>query len=114
MSSALCRTIVAAMSVVAITGAAAQANEPTTPVFTRARFTSSYEEPDGKLYVRLKLLPGFQLPFATLTFRVPDRSLLADIPEGSWVKFTSKRIEGENSLTSIHTVAECKRFQPCD
>ena len=113
MSRALCRTIVAAMSVAAISGAAAQANEPT-PVFTRARFTSAYEEPGGKLYVRLKLLPGFQIPFATLTFRVPDRSLLADIPEGSWVKFTSKRIDGENSLTSIHPVAECKRFQPCD
>ena len=113
MSRAWCRTIVAAMSIAAISGAAAQANEPT-PVFTRARFTSAYEEPGGKLYVRLKLLPGFQIPFATLTFRVPDRSLLADIPEGSWVKFTSKRIDGENSLTSIHPVAECKRFQPCD
>jgi len=39
------------MSIAAISGAAAQANEPT-PVFTRARFTSAYEEPGGKLYVR--------------------------------------------------------------
>ena len=113
MSSALCRTIVAAMSVLAMSGAAAQASEPT-PVFTRARLTSSYEEPGGKFYVRLKLLPKSKIPFATQTFRLPDRSLLADIPEGSWVKFTSKHIDGENTLTAIQTVAECKRFQPCD
>ena len=113
MSRALCRTIAAAMSVIAMSGAAAQGNEPAL-VSTRARLTSSYEEPDGKLYVRLKLLPGAKIPFTTQTFRLPDRSLLADIPEGSWVKFTTKHIDGENTLTSIHAVAECKRFQPCD
>ncbi|MDH6165395.1 Cu/Ag efflux protein CusF [Variovorax boronicumulans] len=113
MSSALSRTIVAMMSTVVMSGAAAQASEPT-PVFTRARLTSSYEEPGGKLYVRLKLLPRSKIPFATQTFRLPDRSLLADIPDGSLVKFTSKHIDGENTLTSIHTVAECKRFQPCE
>lgn len=113
MTRALCRTIASAMSALAMSGAAAQANDPA-PVFTRARLTSSYEEPGGKLYVRLKLLPTAKIPFTTQTFRLPDRSLLADIPEGSWVKFTSKRIDGENALTSIHAVAECKRFQPCD
>src|SRR4051812_27616860 len=100
MPGALCRTIVAAISVVAISEAAAQANEPT-PVFTRARLTSSYEEAGGKFYVRLKLLPKSKIPFTTQTFRLPDRSLLAGIPEGSWVKFTSKHIDGENSLTAI-------------
>ncbi|MDR6861042.1 hypothetical protein [Variovorax guangxiensis] len=101
------------MSVIAMSGAAAQSNEPAL-VSTRARLTSSYEEPNGKLYVRLKLLPGAKIPFTTQTYRLPDRSLLADIPEGSWVKFTSKHVDGENTLTSIHAVAECKRFQPCD
>ena len=114
MSRALCRTmVVAATSVAVMSSAAAQINEPL-PVFTRARLASSYEEPGGKLYVRLKLLPRSKIPFATQTFRLPDRSLLADIPDGSWVKFTSKHIDGENTLMSIHTVAECKRFQPCD
>lgn len=113
MSRALRRIIMAAASVIVMSGAAAQANEPT-PVFTRARLTSSYEEPGGKLYVRLKLLPRSKIPFATQTFRLTDRSLLADIPDGSWVKFTSKHIDGENTLMSIHTVADCKRFQSCD
>ena len=113
MARALCRTIASVMSAIAMSAAAAQANEPA-PVFTRARLASSYQEPGGKLYVRLKLLPTSKIPFTTQTFRLPDRSLLADIPEGSWVKFTSKRIDGENALTSIHAVAECKRFQPCD
>ncbi|MDQ0074550.1 Cu/Ag efflux protein CusF [Variovorax boronicumulans] len=103
----------AAASVIVMSGAVAQDNEPT-PVFTRARLTSSYEESGGKLYVRLKLLPRSKIPFSTQTFRLPDRSLLADIPDGSWVEFTSKHIDGENTLMSIHAVAECKRFQSCD
>ena len=113
MSRGLCRTIATAMSVIAMSGAAAQISEQA-PVFTRARLSSSYEDSGGKLYVRLRLLPGSKVPFATQTFRLPDRSLLADIPEGSWVKFTSRHIDGENTVTSIHATAECKRFQPCD
>ena len=113
MPKALFRIITAASSVIALSGAAAQANE-SVPVSTRARLMSYYEEPGGKLYVRLKLLPRSKLPFTTQTFRMPDRALLAAIPEGSWVKFTSKHIAGENTLTSIDVVAECKRFQPCD
>jgi Cu/Ag efflux protein CusF len=115
MSNAWCRTVrvVATTSIVVMSAAAAQTNEPP-PVFTRARLTSSFEEPGGKLYVRLKLLPRSKLPFATQTFRLPDRSLVADIPEGSLVRFTSRHIDGENTVTSIHTVAECKRFRPCD
>ena len=113
MSRGLCRTIAIAMSVIAMSGAAAQTSEQA-PVFTRARLSSSYEDSGGKLYVRLRLLPGSKVPFATQTFRLPDRSLLADIPEGSWVKFTSRHIDGENTVTSIRATAECKRFQPCD
>jgi len=113
MLKPLFRIIAASMSVIAMSGAAAQTNEPA-PVFTRARLMSSYEESDGKLYVRLKLLPRSKIPFATQTFRLPDRALLADIPDGSWVKFTLKHIAGENTVTSVHAAAECQRFQHCD
>ena len=44
--------------------------------------------------------------------RLPDRALVSGIPEGSWVQFTAKNVDGENIVTSIHVVAECKRFQP--
>jgi hypothetical protein len=113
MAEALRRSIVAAMSFIAVSGIAAQPNGQE-PVFTRARLTSSFEEPDGRLYVRLRLLPRSKIPFATQTFRLPDRSLLADIPPGSWVKFTSKHVGGENTVTSIQAVPECVRFQACD
>lgn len=83
-------------------------------VFTRARFVSLLVEAGNKSYVRLKLLPHSKIPFTTQTFRVKDRSLLTDVPEGAWVKFTSRRIDGENVLTAIHVVSECIRFQPCD
>lgn len=86
------------------------------PVYTRARVVSLLQEPgsSGKLYVRLKLLPRSKIPFTTQAFRVRDPALLAGIPEGAWVKFTARHVEGENTLTSIHVVEECKRFQPCD
>lgn len=83
-------------------------------VFTRARVRSLLEEPGGKAYVRLKLLPRSKLPFTVQTFRVLDRSLLAGISEGAWVKFTSNHVDGENTVTAIHPVAGCVRFQPCD
>jgi Cu/Ag efflux protein CusF len=84
------------------------------PVFTRARLVSVQPDRDGRLLVRLKLLPRAKLPFSTLTFTVRDRALVADIPEGAWVKFTARSVEGENLLTAIHVVEECRRFQPCD
>ena len=94
----------------------APASTEAAQVHTRARFMSVLQEggSGGKLYVRLKLLPRSKLPFTTQAFRVVDRALLAGIPEGAWVKFTARHIEGENTLTSIHVVDECKRFQPCD
>jgi len=112
MTSPLYRAITVAICVVEMSGAVAQ-DDPG-PVYTRARLASLFEEPGGKLYVRLKLLPRAKVPFTTQTFRLPERSLVADIPEGSWVKFTAKHIDGENTLTSIRIMAECKRFQPCD
>jgi Cu/Ag efflux protein CusF len=83
-------------------------------VLTRAVVRSFHEEPGGKSYVRLKLLPRAKLPFTVQTFRVADRSLLAGLSEGASVKFTSRHIDGENTVTSIHAVAGCQRFQPCD
>ena len=84
------------------------------PVFTRAVVRSFHEEAGGKAYVRLKLLPRAKLPFTVQTFRVADRSLLKGLAEGASVKFTSRHIDGENTVTSIQPAAECRRFQPCD
>lgn len=94
--------------------APAEAKAEAAPVTTYARFTSVKEEADGKLYVRLKLLPRAKIPFTVQAFRVRDRALLAGIAEGSWVRFTARHIDGENTLTSIQTAAECRRFQKCD
>ena len=96
--------------------APAPAPAPVEPVYTRARVVSVLQEPgsSGKLYVRLKLLPRSKIPFTTQAFRVRDRALLTGIPEGAWVKFTARHVDGENTLMSIHVVEECKRFQPCD
>ena len=84
------------------------------PVYTRARLVSVQPDRDGRLLVRLKLLPRSKIPFSTQTFTVRDRALVADIPEGSWVKFTARSAGGVNWLTAIHAVDECRRFQPCD
>ncbi len=84
------------------------------PVFTRARLVSVQPDGDGRLLVRLKLLPRSKIPFSTLTFSVRDMALMAEIPEGSWVKFTARSEGGVNWLTAIHVVEECRRFQPCD
>ncbi|MBU0747195.1 MAG: copper-binding protein [Gammaproteobacteria bacterium] len=87
---------------------------PAAPVFTRARLVSVGPKVGNKLYVQLKLLPLAKLPFTTQTFRVMDGVQLAGIPEGSWVKFTARHVEGDNTVTSIQLAEECKRFQPCD
>lgn len=94
-------------------GTAARAEEPQ-PVFTRARVASFLDAPEGKHYVRLKLLPRAKLPFTTQTFRVTDRALLTGITEGAWVKFTARPIDGDNTVTAIHVVPECRRFEKCD
>jgi Cu/Ag efflux protein CusF len=91
----------------------AQAASPQ-PVLTRAQVRSFHQEPNGKAYVRLKLLPKSKLPFTVQTFRVLDPTLTAGIVEGAWVKFSSRRVDGENAVASIQVVAECQRFQPCD
>jgi len=85
-----------------------------TPIYTRAEVRSFFEEPDGKFYVRLKLLPRAKIPFSTQNFLVPDRSLLTGIKEGASVRFTAKHLAGENTLTSIHLAEPCMRFQKCE
>lgn len=121
----LCRTVALALGAIVIGSAAAQFGAPApavreegaapaAPVFTRARLVSVGPKVGNKLYVRLKLLPLATLPFTTQTFRVMDSALLANIPEGSWVKFTAQYMDGENTVTSIQVADECKRFQPCD
>lgn len=120
MLSPLRTVAIFALSTSLIASAIAQPSVQAVPdvstptVFTRARVTSFHQEAGDKLYVRLKLLPRSKIPFATQTFRVTDRSLVAGISEGAWVKFTSKRMDGENVVTSIHTTPECQRFQKCD
>jgi Cu/Ag efflux protein CusF len=121
----LCRTVALALGAIVIGSAAAQSAAPApavreegaapaAPVFTRARLVSVGPKVGNKLYVRLKLLPLAKLPFTTQTFRVMDSALLANISEGSWVKFTAQYMDGENTVTSIQVADECKRFQPCD
>lgn len=113
--------LMTALSLATVDGAAAQSAEPqpveaaaeAAPVTTYARLVSASQEADGKLYVRLKLIPRAKIPFTVQRFRVRDRALLAGIAEGSWVRFTAKHIDGENTLTSIRVTAECKRFQEC-
>jgi Cu/Ag efflux protein CusF len=92
----------------------AQAGAEAAAVYTRARLVSVEREAGNKLYVRLRLLPRAKLPFTTQTLRVTDGALLAGIPPGAWVKFTARHVDAQNTLTSIHVVPECKRFQHCD
>ena len=103
---------------VAPAGAASAAAEdaaPAAPVYTRARLVSVEMDASGTAtLVRLKLLPRAKLPFTTQTFRVVNPALLHGIPQGAWVQFTARHIDGENTLTSIRVTAECKRLEPCD
>lgn len=91
-----------------------QGAAPAEPVYTRARLVSVQPDRDGRWLVRLKLLPRSKIPFTTQTFMVRDKALVAGIPEGAWVKFTTRAEGGVNWLTAIHVVEECRRFQPCD
>jgi Cu/Ag efflux protein CusF len=120
----VCRAVALALGAIAISSAVAQSavpmqvvraeGAPAAPVFTRARLVSVGPKIGDKLYVRLKLLPLAKLPFTTQTFRVMDGTQLAGVPEGSWVKFTARHMEGENTVTFIQMAEECKRFQPCE
>jgi Cu/Ag efflux protein CusF len=107
MSIGLRHLAIAGIAIIAMSSAAAlpAASNPVepasqaAPVFMQARVTSFHEEAGDKFYVRLKLMPRF--PYASQTFRVTDRSLVAGLAPGSWVTFTSSRVNGENTLTAI-------------
>ena len=118
MSKSMYAIAVAAAAFIAASAAADEKGSGTsgsdTAVYTRAVVRSLSAEANGKVYVRLKLLPRSKIPFSTQTFLVADRSLLAGIAEGASVKFTAKHLDGENTLTSIHAVEPCRRFQPCE
>lgn len=110
---------VAGAQPVAPAGAASVAVEAAAPaaapVYTRARLVSVEVDAGGNTtHVRLKLLPRAKLPFTTQTFRVVNPALMHGIPQGAWVQFTARHIDGENTLTSIRATAECKRFERCD
>jgi CubicO group peptidase (beta-lactamase class C family) len=84
-------------------GAAAAAS---VAVFTRATVQSvSEEDADGRVYIRLKLRAIAQYPFATLTYRVPDRHLLEGVQPGASVDFRAERRAGENTLIELHPLA---------
>jgi len=90
----------------------ANAKRPAEAVYTRARLTSSFEE-GGRLYVRLKLLPRSRIPFTTMTYRVRDKNLVRQFSTGSSVEFLAERLDGENTITAMHSAPECKKFQKC-
>ncbi len=79
---------------------------PPATVFTRATVQSvSEEDADGRIYIRLKLQAIAKFPFATLTYRVRDRQLLAGLQPGETVEFRADRREGENTLIELHPLA---------
>lgn len=93
---------------------AGTAASPQQRVETHATVRSIFEEDGGqRVYIRLKLAQLHDKPFATLTYRVADRALLAGIAEGSSVAFTAARAGGENTITSLRAAAPCLRSQPC-
>ena len=81
-------------------------------VETRA-VVRSIEESGSRLYIRLKLVPRAKLPFTTITYRVLDRRLVANLREGESVAFRAQRIAGENVVTALRTMPPCERLRPC-
>jgi len=73
---------------------------PEVVVYTRGEFRAAFEE-DGRSYVRVKLAPGQQLPFSTITFRLPRREWLEGIRPGMQVEFRAERVDGENTITAL-------------
>ncbi|RYF14458.1 MAG: hypothetical protein EOO30_18110 [Comamonadaceae bacterium] len=76
-------------------------------VYTRGEFRGSFEEDGGRrLYARVKLAPGSKIPFSTLTYRVPDRTLVAGLSAGTAVEFRAERIDGENTITAMRPASK--------
>jgi Cu/Ag efflux protein CusF len=83
-------------------------------VYTRGEFRGTSEEEGGRrLYAHIKLAPGHKIPFSTLAYRVPDRTLLTGVQQGAAVEFLAKRQDGENVLTAIRPAAPCGTSGRC-
>lgn len=71
-------------------------------IYTRGEFRGSFTEDGGRrVYARLKLAPGRQVPFSTLTYRLRDAKLLEGLQPGAQVDFRAERIAGENTITEM-------------
>lgn len=81
-------------------------------VHTRAvvRSLPSAAEPG---LIRLKLLPGGQLPFSTLAFAVSDAALLRGLAVGDEIGFVAERRHGVDTVVRLRKVAPCVRGQHC-
>lgn len=82
-------------------------------VYTRAVVKSVAAE-NGRLYIRLKLVPRAKIPFSIHTYRVMDAKLVDGLKEGDPVRFRAQRQGGENVLTAIETAPPCERFSKCE
>ena len=82
--------------------ASAMAATPADTAGTPGEVRGIEHRSDGRAFIRLKLrLPGGDLRFTTLTYRVRDASLIEGVAQGQQVRFAARRIEGENTLTAI-------------
>lgn len=99
----------AAALALALLGAGASAED----VYTRG-VVRSVDTEDGRLYIRLKVVPRAKLPFSTLTYRVTDAQLVAGLRSGDSVQFRAERRGSENVLTAIRTAPPCERFSKCE
>ena len=71
-------------------------------VYTRGEFRGTFEEDGGRrLYARVKIAPGWKLPFSTITFRVRDPKLVTGIASGAVVEFRAEPVGGENTITAL-------------
>ena len=71
----------------------------------RATVQSTFEEDGGaRLYVRLKLQALAHAPFSTVTYRVPDRAMLAQLRKARRVEFSAARIARDNTVTHVRVL----------
>jgi Cu/Ag efflux protein CusF len=91
----------------------ASAQQAPGAVYTRAEVRSIFQQ-DQRTYIRLKLmLPPADLPFTTVTYRVPDPAALAGLRKGASVAFIAQRSGGENAITTIRPAPPCDRLRQC-
>lgn len=111
--AALLASVWLVMPLQAAAQTATDANPVAAPSATRAQIRAINRAADGKIVIALKVVTEAKLPFTTLTFLVPDPSLVRGFAVGDEVFFTATRIAGQNSLLSLKKTAPCVRFQTC-